>query len=143
MTLPDQHLTEPTDFVRGLWYSDGPHTPESIASAATAIEELTRYLAHATRGDLDVPTLYGVTGSLAHATQISEQVLAQLADSCAALSGRDDLRSDDINASPSATALIAADALGLAAQRDVRSLRQRLDTAQQQLGHLYVAGDDE
>lgn len=143
MTLPDQHLTDPTEFVRRHWSSDGPHTPESITSAATTIEELTRYLAHATHGDLDVPTLYAVTGALAHATQISEQVLTQLADSCAELSGRDDLRSDDINTSPSGAALIAADELGVEAKRDVGSLRKRLDQAQQQLGRLYVAGDDE
>lgn len=143
MTLPDQHLTDPTDFVRAHWHSDGPHTPESIASAATAIEELMRYLAHATRGDLDVPTLYAVTGSLAHATQISEQVLTQLASSCNALSERDDLRNDDINADPASAARIAAHELSLGAPEDVRSLRHRLDRAQRQLGHLYVAGDDE
>lgn len=141
MTLPDQHLTDPTDFVRAHWHSDGPHTSESIASAATAIEELMRYLAHATRLDLDVPTLYAMTGSLAHATQISEQVLTQLASSTAALADRDDLRSDDINIAPATAALTAAGALD--GDRDVRALRQRLDIAQQQLGHLYVAGDDE
>ncbi|WP_063057261.1 hypothetical protein [Nocardia salmonicida] len=143
MTLPDQHFTDPTDFVRGLWYSDGPHTSESIASAATAIEELTRYLAHATRGDLDVPTLYGVTGSLAHAASISEQVLTQLASACTALSARADLRHDAPDADPASSALFAADKLGTEATSDVRSLRQRLDQAQQQLGHLYLTGDRE
>ncbi|MFD3431328.1 hypothetical protein [Nocardia fluminea] len=143
MTLPDQHLTDPTDFVRRLWYSDGPHTPESITSAATAIEELTRYLAHATRGDLDVPTLYGATGSLAHAASISEQVLTQLASACTDLSARADLRHDTTGADPASSALIAADELGTEATREVRSLRHRLDSAQQQLGHLYVTGGDE
>lgn len=143
MTLSGQHLTDPTDFVRGRWNSDGPHTPESIAAAATAIEELMRYLAHATRRDLDVPTLYAATGSLAHATQISEQVLTQLANSCVAVSGRTDLRHDVADADPSSAALIAADELGVEATRDVRSLRRLLDQAQQQLAHLYVTGDDE
>lgn len=143
MTLPDQHLTDPTDFVRAHWHSDGPHTPDSITSAATAIDELMRYLAHATRGKVDVPTLYSVTGSLSHATQTSEQVLTQLADSCVAVSGREDLCHDVADADPASAARIAADELGSEAGRDVRSLRRRLNQAQQQLGHLYVTGDDE
>jgi hypothetical protein len=143
MTLPDQHVTDPTDFVRGLWYSDGLHTCESITAAATAIEELTRYLAHATRGDLDVPTLYSATGSLAHAASISEQVLTQLAGACTTLSARTELRHDAPDTDPASSALFAADTLGTEATSQVRSLRQRLDQAQQQLGHLYVAGNDE
>ncbi|MFD3464753.1 hypothetical protein ACFWVM_34065 [Nocardia fluminea] len=143
MILPDQHFTDPTDFVRGLWYSDGPHTPESITSAATAIDELMRYLAHATRGELDVPTLYSVTGSLAHAASISEQVLTQLASACTDLSARSDLRHDAPDADPATSALFASDCLGTEAARDVRSLRHRLDQAQQQLGHLYLTGDRE
>lgn len=60
------------------WPTEGPHTPERIAAAGAAIEELMRYLNYATREQLDAPTLSGLIGDLADAENRRDQLYKQM-----------------------------------------------------------------
>lgn len=81
-------MSDREDFDAERWVAtefpyDGPHSPESVMDAATAIRELTRYLANAMQSEQAVPyaaITRRMLNSLSSATSMQMQVLGQLAD---------------------------------------------------------------
>jgi hypothetical protein len=72
-------------FVDHIWPTTGPHTAESIISAAAAIAELWRYLGHAMQGyaakvePLENPAdVYTLIGELAQADHRAANILERL-----------------------------------------------------------------
>lgn len=64
-----------------FWHRDGPHSADSVASAALAIDELTHYLARATLHSDVLPQggdLYRVVSELRSALSRLDQVLDQM-----------------------------------------------------------------
>jgi hypothetical protein len=136
-------MTNPVDgaaVVAKHWPTNGPHTEESLASAAEAIGELVRYMAHATIGT-EVSALpyacggYTVVGRLSTAATSQEQVLRQIAKWADSLSVDSSLRHDK-GADARVCALEAAAYLYDAAINAGR-LGHSLEVAQSLLGHLY------
>lgn len=64
-----------------LFPLDGPHTPETVIGAARAVDDLVRYLNHATRGHLlgNPADLYSVLAALSMAVMKLPQLVEQLA----------------------------------------------------------------
>lgn len=134
-----------TELVAQHWPTNGPHTEESLASAAMAIQELIRYMAHATIGTTlsALPFAqdgYIVVGRLAHAMSSQEQVLRQLSAWANTLAADPQLRHDS-DASAAMAAIEASEYLRDAAGR-ADSLGRLLGDAQSALGHLYHDVDD-
>lgn len=125
--------------VAEFWPYDGPHTPETIVSAAAALAELTRHLANATRARAtlaDAPALSAVLGSLSAAASTLPQVLRQLDGSAEDLATDLDLY-DNQGAPSDQTALRVAVECETAAGRAAQ-LASVLDHAHQfasRLGH--------
>lgn len=71
----------PDEIVEMYWPYDGPRDPELTASAAVAIERLTRYLNNTTQYDSGVP--YAATvGAIMTAQRAAVQLQDQLLDQC-------------------------------------------------------------
>ncbi|GAA4554773.1 hypothetical protein GCM10023175_53490 [Pseudonocardia xishanensis] len=86
--LDDEGHPDASAIIGKFWHRDGPHTPESVRSAALAIDELTHYLARATwrRHVLPSgPALYEFVGELRSAIGRLDQVLDQAARHAGAL----------------------------------------------------------
>lgn len=84
-----------------FWHPDGPHSPKSVASAALAIDELTRYLARATIHASTLPhasDVYRLVSELRSALGRLDQVLEQTSQRVAAITADggiyDDRRGD-------------------------------------------------
>ncbi|QIS13655.1 hypothetical protein [Nocardia arthritidis] len=137
-----------SDAISMLWSTDGPHTADSITTAANGIAELWRYLAHATlRTDSEVLTdpadVYLVAGTLSAAANSAVQVLRQLhrwAEELVTMPGL----THDSDRSDSELAMTAADlaAGALEESRIEMTLHAKaLSTAAAALGHLYIDSD--
>ncbi|CAM4521219.1 hypothetical protein NONI108955_41860 [Nocardia ninae] len=132
------------------WPLSGPHSEESLASATEAIDELVRYLAHATIANQAAEALpfapdgYIVISRLATAAHAQDQVLRQLADwADNHLAADPNLRHDTEPADrASVTALEASAYLNDAANK-AGELGRALARAQGLLGHLYHDQDNE
>lgn len=125
-----------------FWNIDGPHSPERTASAALAVDQLTRYLAHATfpgRGAVTLPhggDVYRQVGEWRSTIGRLQQVLEQLARRAGELAEDptlyDDRRGDH---RPAVTALEAQAALEEARQT-LAPLDRALGAAHNASGHL-------
>jgi len=87
-----------TEIVGAHWPLDGPHRPELIESAAVALAELVRYLAHATQPQhellTEAPRVAGLLGSLATAAHREKQLCRQLSVSARGLADDPTVRHD-------------------------------------------------
>lgn len=132
------------DVIGQHWPTIGPHTDETVSSAALAVSELCRYLAHATRAGKALPYAcdgYTVVGRLATAATAARQVLTQLSDWAADLPQSPGLRHDaGENATDTA---VAAAAHLLAATGALDRASSSLARAHSALGHLYHEQDGE
>ncbi|MBF6236644.1 hypothetical protein IU474_06070 [Nocardia otitidiscaviarum] len=147
--MSDPRKIDRADMVQALWPTIGPHTAESISTAAAAISELWRYLAHATRnstGDAlaDPADVYGVVGSLMTGARSAAQVFAQLQEWSRGLSCEPGLTDDrdPIDDELPGDAAVAAAAWLAQARADMQSLASDLHQASLQLSHLYIDSDD-
>lgn len=129
------------DLIEDHFPFDGPHTPDSVAAAASCVDDLTRYLANATwpykqvtkRAPRLRPVVAQLSNGLGHLPQVFQQIAAALDNIADDPSLFDDRRSA---AFPGAdTARAAADELRLAAQQ-TELLRSRLSAAGSHLWHL-------
>lgn len=122
-----------------FWHRDGPHAPESVATAALAVDELTHYLARATsdRGSMPSgPDVYRLISELRSALGRLDQVLDQTAGHVAALANDPALYDDRRDGRPAAhTAEQARGALD-AARTTLGPLLAALDAAHNASGHL-------
>jgi hypothetical protein len=111
-----------------FWHRDGPHTPDTVASAALGIDELTHYLARATFGPSVLPhgsDVYVLVRELRSALGRLDQVLDQVSARTAALATDPTLYDDRHDGrDPAAT---------------VRELHGGLDGARVALGPLLAA----
>ncbi|WP_306364367.1 hypothetical protein [Nocardia sp. CC227C] len=144
--MSDPRKFDRADVVQVLWPTIGPHTAESIGTAAAAISELWRYLAHATHsgqaeGLADPADVYLVVGTLRVATSSAMQVMGQLCEWAMALSEIPALGHDETGVQAAETASDAGYALNEVMLR-LQQVRDALDKAAQGLGHLYLADDD-
>lgn len=144
--MPTRKSVDGAEVVAKHWPLAGPHDEETMASAAMAVEELARYMAHATIGtELDALPYacdgYTVIGRLATAAHSERQVLRQLAEWADGLTNAFGLRHDTPPGSADDTARAAAAYLREAANA-AESLAKWLRHAQGALGHLYHDGDD-
>lgn len=143
--MPTRKPVDGADVVAQHWPLAGPHDEETMASAAMAVEELYRYMAHATIGtELEALPYacdgYTVIGRLATAAHSQRQVLQQLAVWADALTEDFALCHDIPPGSADDTARAAAEYLRQAANA-AESLANWLRHAQGALGHLYHDGD--
>lgn len=136
-----RHL-DAVDLVNAHWPTIGPHTDETIASAALAISELYRYLAHATRSGKALPYIgdgYRALGGFTAGVSSAQQVMMQLGQWVAGLVDAPDLRHDNAG-DPAGTAAMAVNELVVAAGAFGRAATA-LGRAQSALGHLYHDGE--
>lgn len=138
-----------SEVVGAHWPMDGPHTPERIEAAGVALEELARYLNHATlprTGVLaDAPHGAGLLGSLAMAAHRERQLIGQLAAWAHRVAVdptvRHDQGGDDAERSRPLAVSAAEEAegeLGFAAEF-AAELARCLDGAQRQMSTLFHA----
>lgn len=74
-------MTGPCEIVESNWPFDGPHSDETVASAAVALGRLARYLANATQHRPETgASLYRIVSGLAGAAARIDEVLGQLAE---------------------------------------------------------------
>lgn len=143
--MPTRKPVDGAEVVAKHWPVSGPHDEETIASAAMAAEELQRYMAHATIGEVDALPYacdgYTVVGRLATAAHSERQVLQQLAGWADGLTNAFGLCHDTPPGSANDTARAAAAYLREAAKA-AESLAKWLRHAQGALGHLYHDGED-
>lgn len=122
----------PDAVVSEFWPYDGPHTSGSIATAAYAVDELTGYLANATRGPaLDTAAGYALLGAFTSAAGRLEQILRQTG-------GRIDLLPDlfdDRGADAGETVALLQGQLH-SARTAAETLGRLLGTGQALAGHL-------
>ncbi|GAA5128872.1 hypothetical protein [Haloechinothrix salitolerans] len=138
-----------SEVVGAHWPMDGPHTPERIEAAGVALEELARYLNHATmpRKSLltDAPRGAGLLGSLATAARRQVQLCRQLEAMAHRVAGDPTVRHDRDRDDAERSRLLAVSAaeeaegeLGFAAEFTAE-LAQCLDGAQRQMASLFHA----
>ncbi|MBL1079478.1 hypothetical protein JK358_34240 [Nocardia sp. 2] len=146
--MSDPRRINRSDMVQMLWPTDGPHTPESMIAAANAIDDLWRYLAHATRGTSDAceqpADVYLAVGALMTSARSAMQALAQLANWAADLQDDDGLIHDAAR-NDQERAIAAAAAAGnwlFDGSCDMNHLAQHLEKASAELSHLYIDRDD-
>lgn len=136
--MPTRKPVDATALISQHWPTIGPHIDETIASAAEAIGELYRYLAHATRSGKALPYIgdgYRTLGSLAAGASSAQQVAMQLGEWAARMVDVPDLRHDN-SGNPAATAGTVVNELVSTAGafgRDATALSR----VQSALGHLY------
>ncbi|MCU1646406.1 MAG: hypothetical protein JWN03_6681 [Nocardia sp.] len=149
--MSDPKKIDRADIVNALWPMDGPHTAESVIAAADTIEDLWRYLAHATRrsdsGALAAPAdVYVSLSRLVTSVRSAEQVFSQLARWADRLQNKTRLAHDGERSGDHWLAInAAAEAAGwLSKARAVTELLGRnLDQANSSLSHLYIDADEE
>ncbi|MFE2999359.1 hypothetical protein ACFXG4_30670 [Nocardia sp. NPDC059246] len=144
--MSDPRKIDSADMVQVLWPTDGPYTAERVIAAASAIAELWRYLARATRLDVfDQPAdAYVMVGNLLASARSATQMFVQLRDWAVYLKEDADLAHDAARYDQEraiTTAAVAAEWL-FAASGDMSLLAQALDKATAELGHLYIDRDD-
>ncbi|WP_306362510.1 hypothetical protein [Nocardia sp. CC227C] len=144
--MSDPRKIDRADMVEALWPTIGPHTAESVIEAARGIEELWRYLAHATRNReaaaLSAPAdVYAAVGALKQGAHSAVQVVRQLQNWAAYVSSVDGLARDDDRADPeraAATADYAVDCL-YDARQGMAQHAAALEQVAAALSHLYIA----
>lgn len=116
------------------WPYDGPHTDDTVADAALAIQRLCRYLANATYRPLSSgPALYRTLSRLNEASVSLEQALQQMASGAVTVLGDDETLYDDRrDRSGIDTVLAVASAVDDACQ----GMARRLELAAQLACHL-------
>lgn len=104
------------EVVEQHWPYDGPHSDESVESAATAVGRLVRYLNNATWPYKKVvaggPTLYRVLSSLNGAVYGLDQLLRQLQETARELAADESMYDDRRDRPARTTAIEAVAALG-------------------------------
>lgn len=131
--------------IHTFWYPDGPHSSDTIVSAAAAIDYLTHYLARATfRGPTKGPRLYRVVGELSSAVGRLDQVLDQLSRHAGNLATDRTLYDDRRDRPASVTAGDLQGALDAArvALGPLAAAFRAAHSASGHLGHDVVADDD-
>lgn len=138
--------TDGINLVNAAWPLDGPYTPESLISAARALAELYRYLAHATIGDAaralpNIPDAYPAFGVLMAAARSNQQVLQQVATRIDHLAEIDPTirhdNGDDAEGNRAAVALIDAAEHLRGAANSAGQMAAALSHASGQLSHIY------
>lgn len=128
------------------WPLNGPHTPDSLISAAQAVAELYRYLAHATIGDAEqavpnIPDTYPAFGALTTAARSNQQALQQLATRLDHFADFDpNIRhdeGDDTEGNRAAAMLIDAAEYLRAASSAAGQMGADFSHASGQLSHIY------
>lgn len=136
---------DPVKVIGELFPTTGPHTPEQLVNASLVIDELWRYLAHATYNrdnpaTDDVVSVYMIAGNLGHSAHVAGQVYAQLSNACRRHAQRADLGHDNTESDPGVSAVEASVDLE-DCQQISTELACNLDGAAQHLCHLYVKSD--
>lgn len=134
------------DVVDKHWPFDGPHSDDSRADAATAIERLMRYLANATwRPAESGPGLYRLLGGIGAAVAHLDQVLGQLGEITGPALAEDRSMYDDRRDRAAADTVDTVVAQLGEARRALASSGARLMLAAQtasHLGHDQLPADD-
>lgn len=121
------------------WHRDGPHSVESVASAALAVDALLHYLARATWDQATMPRggdIYRVVGELRSGLGRLDQVLEQMGRHAYALSSDPGLYDDRRDGrDPRRTAKEAAAHLGRV-REGLSGVLADLDAAHSAVAHL-------
>lgn len=142
-----QDNVDAVNLVQELFPTIGPHTPERLVQATVVIDEMVRYLAHATHNSRetssDASELASAVGNLGHALGSLGQVQRQLRQACSYLSAENGLRHDEDRTKQSAAtaAYLAGQYLAEAAGK-THDVGQLVDKAFGCLNHLYLVDDD-
>jgi len=136
--MPTPHPVDAVDLIAQHWHADGPHTADTILSAALALSELAEYLVRATRSGKALTHASDgsvVVGRLATAADHQRQALAHLVEWAETLESDPGLRHD----SRGDAHTIAGEAAGWLnlASGELGSTARALERAQSALGHLY------
>lgn len=135
-------MTDAREIVESHWPLGGPHSDDTVHSAAIAVGELMRYTANATHQSIASGTaLWRILSALHEAVVGLDQVLRQLADSASGAVADDATLFDDRHDRPGAdTAAEAGILLRLAREELVRSVKQlrAAAAAASHLGHEAV-----
>ena len=126
------------DLIAQHWPQDGPHTADTIMSAALALSEIAEYLARATRSGKALDHASDgsvVVGRLATAAGHQQQALQHLVDWAETLESDPGLRHDN-HGNANTVAGEAAGWLNLASS-EIGGTVRALTRAQSALGHLY------
>lgn len=129
------------EIVEKNWPYDGPHTDDTIADAATAVERLVRYMANATYQPIESgPALHRMLSSLSSALYMLDQVLGQVSAGAESTLAEDPTLYDDRHDRPGLdTALAVANAIEEARQ----GISSRLHLAAQLASHLGHDSDED
>lgn len=118
---------------------DGPHTSDTVSDAATALNQITRYLNNATRPHKKslewASTTHGILNSLASTVGKFDQLLDQLEKAMVHQSTQDSLYDDRYDRNPAVTALEAAEHIA-DARNYAAALHEALATASNTASHL-------
>lgn len=131
------------EILEEFWPYDGPHSSHSMASAATAIAGLVRYLNNSTQyGVANAPTLWRIVAQVSTAADRFDQLLEQLERAARTLADDPTLRDAGRGEPPRAVALDLAEQM-LTARKANRPLMHALDQASatsSRLGHRSEGG---
>lgn len=126
------------EIVEHFWAYDGPHSRETMASAATTLAELVRYLNNSTQyGVSEAPTLWRIIAQVSTAVDRFDQLLDQLERAAETLADDATMYDAARREPPHVVALLLADNLSRARQ-SMDEPRRALDAAAQvasRLGH--------
>lgn len=96
-------MTDAYEIVEQRWPFDGPHSDDTVHSAAMAARQLVRYMANATYRPVGSgPALWRIVSALREAVVGLEQVLRQLAESASGAVADDASLFDDRHDRPGA-----------------------------------------
>lgn len=139
----DDGSPAPYQIVEEFWPYDGPHSRETMASAATMAAELVRYLNNSTQyGVHEAPTLWRIVAQVSTAVDRFDQLLDQLRRAAQALA--DDPTLYDAGRGEPADAVAGELASWLnTARRLNRPLMYALDQASSVSSRLGHRSDDE
>lgn len=130
-------MTDAYEIVEANWPYDGPHSDDSMVSAATAMDRLARYVANATQRPLSSgPALSRIASGLHAALSKVDQVLGQMADAASGeIADRASLY-DDRHDRPGADTAAEASILLHQARHELRTATRFLGMADAAASHL-------